>query len=274
MSAEGEKKKANEFNGEAQTSVLDGLAIRSPKDASDGSIAIVNMSNISLQSALPPLKTNEAPSARDEYDQKDVNINEVFEAEMSIGLQTATQKSLIKRIDEDYNRREAEKKMLKDNEVQLDYDSFVASASRASVGNHAAKVSDRARDVVQPQNRSNFDIKDSNYNSNATDNVDKANKLIFIEESESNVSVQDMRSRRERHGFEQNDGSHQKMSHESSSVLEMNKSSKSNEKEPNSGVISGRYSKPIVMQKMSPEHIMELQPVRLEDVDLEFDSQA
>ena len=40
---------------------------------------------------------------------------------------------------------EAEKKMLKENEAHLDYDSFVASASRASVGggNQGAKVSDR-----------------------------------------------------------------------------------------------------------------------------------
>ena len=64
-------------------------------------------------SALPPLCTNEAPSYRDDYTVNDVNLNEVLEAEMSIGLQTATQKSLIKRIDEDYDRREAEKKMLK-----------------------------------------------------------------------------------------------------------------------------------------------------------------
>ena len=91
------------------------------------------------------MQTNEAPSELDEYTTKDVNLNEVLEAEMSIGLQTATQKSLIKRIDEDYDRREAEKKMLKENEAHLDYDSFVASASRASVGggNQGAKVSDR-----------------------------------------------------------------------------------------------------------------------------------
>ena len=136
------------------------------------------------------------------------------------------------------------KKALKDNEAQLDYDSFVASASRASVGNQQqAKVSDRAL----AKNKSNQDL---NYNSNTTDNVEKANKLIFIDESGSNVSMQDLKSRRERHAAEHTEASHQKISNESSSVsgkgtiVETNKSVKSTEKEPtNSNIVSAMTSK-------------------------------
>ena len=59
------------------------------------------MSNISLQSALPPFRADEGPEVS-EYMPEEVNINEILAADMSIGLQTATQKSLIKRIEEDY----------------------------------------------------------------------------------------------------------------------------------------------------------------------------
>ena len=53
----------------------------------------------------------------------------------------------------------------------------------------------------------------------------------------------------------------------------MFETNKSSEKEPNSGVISGRYGKPVAMQR-SPDHRDYHQQVNVEEVELDFDARA
>lgn len=69
----------------------------------------IQTSRFSLQSELPKLDTQELASAQKRFraQAQDANDSEIIDMEMSVnGLKTATQKSLIKRIDEEFRQKE------------------------------------------------------------------------------------------------------------------------------------------------------------------------
>jgi hypothetical protein len=66
-------------------------------------ISQIVTSRFSLQSELPSIDTQEIISAQKRYKALDVNQSEIIDLEISVnGLKTATQKSLIKKIDEEF----------------------------------------------------------------------------------------------------------------------------------------------------------------------------
>ena len=58
-------------------------------------------------------------------------MDDVLDVDMSLGLRTATQKSLIIKVEEDFKAKEAMKKMLADVKSNFEYDSFLVSGSRS-----------------------------------------------------------------------------------------------------------------------------------------------
>ena len=66
-----------------------------------------------------------------DYSNGDVNLDELVNAEISIGIKTATQKSLIDKINRDFEQKELEKKRLAEEKSDFEYNSFHVSGSRS-----------------------------------------------------------------------------------------------------------------------------------------------
>lgn len=84
-------------------------------------------SDITIQSPLSPLQIPDV--SRNE---KDVQLEDILAAEMTIGLKTATDKDLVKKIEHDHNVKEAQRAALADQDGTFEYDSFAVSASKHS----------------------------------------------------------------------------------------------------------------------------------------------
>lgn len=84
-------------------------------------------SDITIQSPLSPLNLPDV--SRNEAD---VKLEDILAAPMTIGLKTATDKDLVKKIEHDHNVKEAERAACAEQDGTFEYDSFANSASRHS----------------------------------------------------------------------------------------------------------------------------------------------
>jgi hypothetical protein len=70
-------------------------------------VSQIQTSRFSLQSELPRLGTQELESAKKRFRAQDANESEIIEMDMSVhGLKTATQVSLIQKIDEEWKQKD------------------------------------------------------------------------------------------------------------------------------------------------------------------------
>lgn len=104
-----------------------------PPDAND--VSQIVTSRFSLQSELPSLDTQELFSAQKRFKAQDVNQTELIDMDMSVhGLKTATQKSLIKKYDEEFKQKEMLKQQQKENQKKLNYSSSMISKISMTCG--------------------------------------------------------------------------------------------------------------------------------------------
>ena len=82
-------------------------------------------SRFSMQSELPSIDTIECFSAQKKFKGQDVNHSEIINCEEVLvhGLKSATQKSLIKKIEEEFRQKDLLREQQKGDEKKLNYSS-------------------------------------------------------------------------------------------------------------------------------------------------------
>lgn len=139
-------------------------------------VSQIQTSRFSLQSELPKLDTQELLSAQKRFRAQDANDSEIIEMDMSVhGLKTATQKSLIKKIDEEFRQKELMKQQIKENQ-KLNYSSSIVS-----------KISNTNGDNLNSK-RSKFTNDLFSKNNYASNNSNKNQNQIIIVDSDSSLN--------------------------------------------------------------------------------------
>lgn len=86
-------------------------------------------SRFSWHSELPSIDTIECISAQKKFKGQDVNHSEIINCEQELvhGLKSATQKSLIKKVEEEFKQKEMIREQIKGDEKKLNYSSSTQS---------------------------------------------------------------------------------------------------------------------------------------------------
>jgi len=130
-----------------------------------------------LQSELSRLDTQELFSAQKRFRPQDADNSEIIEVDMSVhGLKTATQKSLVRKYEEEFKLKELIKQQQKESEKQMNYSSSIVSKISMTNGDNLnSKRSKFTNDQVFSKN---------NYASNNSGNNNK-NQIIIVDSDSS-----------------------------------------------------------------------------------------